>query len=214
MRTRPKKNREKRLKAVSGYFVEFDGDILDIEKTFGVKNPKVALELGCGKGMFAESLSGYRPDCFILAVEKVTDVIMMAMERAARAGAANIKFANLDVALAPDVLPRHFADEIYINFCDPWPKKKNAKRRLTHPIFLEKYKGLLKDGASIFFKTDNIGLFEYSLETFAGAGFTLKNVCFDLHGDPALSKTNIMTEYEINFSRKGFKINYLEAFLP
>lgn len=99
-----------------------------------------------------------------------------------------------------------------VNFSDPWPKKRNAKRRLTSPIFLEKYKTVLKPGARIYFKTDNIGLFEYSLETFGECGYTLENITNDLHASP-LNAENIETEYERNFSAKGFSINYLEAFL-
>ena len=101
---------------------------------------------------------------------------------------------------------------LYLNFSDPWPKKRNAKRRLTSPLFLERYKTILAPGGRIFFKTDNRPLFDYSLETFAASGYTLENVCFDLHGSP-MAAENIMTEYERNFSAKGFAINYLEAFL-
>ena len=101
---------------------------------------------------------------------------------------------------------------MYLNYSEPWPKKRNAKRRLTSPIFLEKYKTVLKPGARIYFKTDNIGLFEYSLETFGECGYTLENITNDLHASP-LNAENIETEYERNFSAKGFSINYLEAFL-
>ncbi|NCA68005.1 MAG: tRNA (guanosine(46)-N7)-methyltransferase TrmB, partial [Clostridia bacterium] len=125
----------------------------------------------------------------------------------------NLKFLNFDIEKILEILPEKYADALYINFCDPWPRKKNAKRRLTSTLFLERYKKLIKDGAHIYFKTDNLNLFEYSLETFKDSGFTLSNISFDLHGDQILNESNIETEYEKNFSAKGYKINYLEASL-
>jgi tRNA (guanine-N7-)-methyltransferase len=210
---RPKKNREKRLLVVNKYFAAIEDGKLNAEKTFLSPCKKTLLELGCGKGSFAVQLSKNNPDANILAVEKVTDVLMMAMEKAKREECLNLKFANFDIETILSVIPEKFADAIYINFCDPWPRKKNAKRRLTSPLFLERYKKLMKDGARIYFKTDNLNLFEYSLETFIESGFTLKNVCFDLHGDDVLNEGNIQTEYEKTFSAKGFNINYLEAYL-
>lgn len=211
MRLRPKKNREKRLSAVSEYFATLNDGKLDLEKTFDEKKDVLFLEFGCGKGEFALRLSQRHPESNIIAVEKVTDVIMMAMEKACREECRNLKFLSLDIETITDVFPEKCADAIYINFCDPWPRKKHAKRRLTSPAFLERYKKLLKDSGCIYFKTDNIGLFEYSLETFAACGYILRNVCFDLHNDEILNKDNIQTEYEKNFSAKGFRINYLEA---
>ncbi len=213
MRMRPKKNRVPRLEAVSGYFASVDDNgMIDIEKTFADKKERLLLELGCGKGTFAATLSKRETDANIIAVERVPDVILMAMEKASKEECANLRFASFDITDILEKVPEHSADAIYINFCDPWPRKKNAKRRLTSPLFLERYKKILKDGACIYFKTDNIGLFEYSLETFPSCGYKLKNVCFDLHSD-VLNENNIVTEYEKNFSEKGFKINYLEAFL-
>lgn len=215
MRMRPKKNRDKRLQAADEYFAIVENGKFDYEKTFVDihKRGKLFLELGCGKGEFAVRLSKRCADTNILAVEKVTDVILMAMEKAKREECANLRFLNSDIEKILEILPENIADAIYINFCDPWPRKKNAKRRLTSPLFLEKYKKLLKDGARIYFKTDNLNLFEYSTETFQNAGFSLSNVCFDLHGDEILNESNIQTEYEKNFSAKGFKINYLEAMI-
>lgn len=213
MRMRPKKNRVPRLEAVSGYFAFADENgVIDIEKSFPEKKERLLLELGCGKGTFASVLSKRETDANIIAVERVPDVILMAMEKAEREDCTNLRFANFDITEILEKLPEKCADAVYINFCDPWPRKKNAKRRLTSPLFLERYKKILKDGARIYFKTDNIGLFEYSLETFPANGFVLENVCFDLHSDK-LNENNIVTEYEKNFSEKGFKINYLEAYL-
>ncbi len=212
MRMRPKKNRTARLEKVSGLFAVSNDGKLDLSATFGDENGDFLVEIGCGKGSFACGTSKKRPDARILALEKVTDVMMMAMEKATREECHNIRFDNIDAMNIDTYLPEHCVDALYLNFSDPWPKKRNAKRRLTSPIFLEKYKSILKPGARIYFKTDNVGLFDYSLETFTECGYTLENITRDLHSSP-LNAENIETEYERNFSAKGFTINYLEAFL-
>lgn len=212
MRIRPKKNREARMKKVSYLLAKTDEDgVLDIIPTFS-ENKNLFLEIGCGKGAFVTELSRRYPEVNILAVERVQDVMMMAMEKADREECENIAFSSENADRIDILLPEKSVDKMFLNFSDPWPRKKNAKRRLTSPLFLERYKHILKDGARIYFKTDNIGLFEYSLETFKEAGFTLENVCYDLHSSE-MNETNIMTEYEKNFSSQGFTINYLEAFL-
>lgn len=212
MRMRPKKNRAARLEKVSGLFAVSEDGKLDLPATFGSENGDFLVEIGCGKGSFACGMSEKRPDARILALEKVTDVMMMAMEKATREECRNIRFDNIDAMNIDTYLPEHSVDALYLNFSDPWPKKRNAKRRLTSPVFLEKYKTILKSGARIYFKTDNVGLFDYSLETFTECGYTLENITRDLHSSP-LNAENIETEYERNFSAKGFTINYLEAFL-
>ncbi|MBQ6043880.1 MAG: tRNA (guanosine(46)-N7)-methyltransferase TrmB [Clostridia bacterium] len=214
MRMRPKKHREERLSAVEDRFAVFDGEgRLDIASTFGAEYKKLYYEFGCGKGAFCCALAQREPESAIVAVEKVRDVLLMAMEKAAAAESANLRFCNFDLEHAADILPPQSADAIYLNFSDPWPRKRHAKRRLTSPAFLERYKLILKKGGVIYFKTDNAGLFEYSLETFAQCGYKVNNVCRDLHADEKLSPGNIETEYEKNFTAKGFKINYLEATL-
>lgn len=211
---RPKKNRNSRLLAVNEYFAVFDGEKCDLSKSFAFDSESLFLELGCGKGDFAAALSKRHPETRMIAVEKVVDVIMMAMEKAKGQQCENLRFIHADIEKIHEIMPKNAVTALFINFCDPWPRKKNAKRRLTSPLFLEKYKTLLKKDARLYFKTDNLALFEYSLETLQNAGFTLQNVCFDLHGDEILNKNNIQTEYERTFSQKGFKINTLEAFLP
>jgi len=211
MRMRPKKNRDTRLKKVENLFALANGDVIDIDASFDKKRP-LWLEIGCGKGAFATQMSARNPDVNYLAFEKVIDVMMMAMEKADREGCGNLRFYNCDAENICTLLEGTKLDRIFINFCDPWPKKRNAKRRLTSPLFLERYKTLLADGARIYFKTDNRPLFDYSLETFAECGYTVENVCFDLHASP-MNEENIQTEYEKNFSGKGFTINYLEAYI-
>lgn len=211
MRMRPKKNRAARLENVKELFAltTEDGKI-DIPASFGEES-NISIEIGCGKGRFICGKAVQFPDENFIAFERVTDVNMMAMEKAFASGLTNVRFHNGDAKELCNLLPPHSVNTIYLNFSDPWPKKRNAKRRLTSPLFLEMYKGLLAPDAVIYFKTDNIGLFEYSLETFTECGYTLSNVCYDLHNDAVLSANNIQTEYEEKFSEKGFTINYLEA---
>lgn len=213
MRMRPKKNRESRLAAVSDLFAVYgENGIIDIKSSFG-REGRIKAEIGCGKGRYILAAAKREPESLFLAFEKVPDVAMMAMEKVASAGLRNVRFCVCDAKDIASVLPPDCIETLFLNFSDPWPRARNAKRRLTSPGFLEAYKGLLSDGGRIIFKTDNIGLFEYSLGTFADAGYILSDVCFDLHGDPLLSKDNIMTEYEEKFSSQGYKINYLAASL-
>ncbi len=211
MRMRAKKNRENRLEKVQNLFCVMKGESIDIGASFDSNRP-LWLEIGCGKGAFAAQMSERHGEVNYLAFEKVLDVLLMAMEKADREGCGNLRFYNGDAENICTLLEGIKVNAIFINFCDPWPKKRNAKRRLTSPLFLERYKHILSEGAKIYFKTDNKDLFDYSLETFIESGYTLENVCFDLHSSP-LNESNILTEYEKNFSEKGFKINYLEAFI-
>lgn len=213
MRMRPKKNREKRMDKVKDLFVRLDGNgFIDIKNAFG-NEEAIDLEIGCGKGAFIKELALREPDKHFVAAELVPDVLMMAMEKALESGLPNLRFLHCNADVIDAVIPPESVKTLYLNFSDPWPKKRNAKRRLTSPLFLERYKNILTRDGRIVFKTDNKELFDYSLETFTGCGYKVTDVCFDLHGDPVLSKTNIETEYEKNFSAKGFLINTLTAYL-
>ena len=214
MRMRPKKNRAKRMDRVSSLFAQCNADgRVDIAATFGAER-RISLEIGCGKGAFIKELSAREPQNCFIAAELVPDVLMMAMEKAFEAQLPNLRFLHCNAETIDSVIPAASVGTLYLNFSDPWPKKRNAKRRLTSPAFLERYKRILAPGGMIIFKTDNKGLFDYSLETFTQCGYAVTDVCFDLHGDPVLSKENIETEYEKNFSAKGFLINRLVAVLP
>ena len=136
----------------------------------------------------------------------------LAAEKANNKQLKNIKFMICDAKGLNEIFPEHSVDRIYLNFSDPWPKAGHYKRRLTYKAFLDVYKQILKTDGAIFFKTDNIGLFEFSLESFTADGWRLENVTYDLHNSE-FAEENIMTEYEKNFSEKGFKINRLEAYL-
>jgi tRNA (guanine-N7-)-methyltransferase len=208
---RPKKNRDKRMEKVEYLFVKQNEDgVVDLCDSYGIEGD-LYLEIGCGKGAFITGLSEQYPDKRLLAVELVPDVLMMAMEKADREGKKNICFLNANAENIADIIPTGSVSRLYLNFSDPWPKKRNAKRRLTSPLFLERYKKILAPKGKIFFKTDNKGLFDYSLESFVENGFNVSDVCFDLHSDPIFNSDNIETEYEKNFSAKGFNINRLVA---
>ncbi|MBR5278359.1 MAG: tRNA (guanosine(46)-N7)-methyltransferase TrmB [Clostridia bacterium] len=211
MRMRPKKNRDKRMDAVKKWFIPQDENgVVNLDGVYPVDG-ELFLEIGCGKGAFIMGLSKQFPNNKLLAVELVPDVLMMAMEKAERENTQNVRFLHANADTIADILPEGSVSRLYLNFSDPWPKKRNAKRRLTSPLFLEKYKKILADDGKIIFKTDNKGLFDYSLESFTENGFTVSEVTFDLHSDPVFSVDNIKTEYEINFSAKGFLINRLVA---
>ncbi|MFA6778115.1 MAG: tRNA (guanosine(46)-N7)-methyltransferase TrmB [Bacilli bacterium] len=200
------------MKKVSGLLAKTNRDgSVDIMSTFNTIKP-LFLEIGCGKGAFATELSRRNPDISIIAVERVPDVLMMAMEKSEREGCKNIAFFCENADKIDILFKEKSVCGLYLNFSDPWPRKKHAKRRLTSPLFLEKYKRILKNDAKIFFKTDNTDFFEYSLQTFKKSGFRLNNVCYDLHSSP-FGETNIETEFETNFSAQGYKIKYLEAII-
>ena len=152
----------------------------DWNNVFGNNNP-IRLEIGCGKGDFVKGMAENNPDVNFIAVEKATDIIVLALEKINNAKLNNVRFINCDAELLPEYFNREMFDTIYINFCDPWPKKRHAKRRLTSPYFLELFKKILTSDGSIHFKTDNRPLFDYSLETFPESGYRLENVTFDLH---------------------------------
>ena len=167
------------------------------------------IEIGCGKGRFITETAKLNPEIKYIAVEKVSNVIVLAMEKAAKAELENLKFMRGNFQIIAEDIPDKSVDRIYLNFSDPWPKKGYAKRRLTHGGFLEIYKRILKDDGEICFKTDNRELFDFSLESFPENGFTLSDVTFDLHNSGF--EGNIMTEYEERFSQMGTPICRLVA---
>ena len=211
MRMRKKANREARLEKCAPILV---GDPTlnkgNWQKAFGNGNP-VQLEIGCGKGGFISQLAAKNSEINYIAIEKCTDVIIMAMEKIMNLGLKNVLFINGDAGLLPDILEKGEITRIYINFCDPWPKSHHKKRRLTHRNFLDIYKSVLEDGGEVHFKTDNRKLFEFSLNEFADCGIKMKNISLDLHASNF--EDNIVTEYEKNFSEKGFPIFRCELIL-
>ena len=169
---------------------------------------KLLLELGCGKGSFTCALSEQERDAEILAVEKVPDAMILAMEKAKTLKLKNVRFLDFDAADLREIFAPGEVDRIYINFCDPWPKSRDAKFRLTAPSFLRIYADVLADGGEVCFKTDNLPLFLWSREQFEQEGWELKEVSTDLHADGI---RGILTDYEKRFLEQGVPIKSLIA---
>ena len=207
MRMRKKKNGEKRIAACADYLVT--EPISSFAELFG-NGREVHVEIGCGKGNFVCGMAQKYPDVNFLAVEKVSDVCCIALEKAKAAlettGGDNVRFYIGDAKSLCELIPAHSVDCIYLNFSDPWPKKGHTKRRLTYRGFLEIYETLLKEGGVLKLKTDNVGLFDFSLEEFGAFGLEFLMQTRDLHNSE-YAEGNVMTEYEKNFSEKGMSIN-------
>ncbi len=165
---------------------------------------ELRLELGCGKGRFTVETAAQEPDVCFVALERVPDAMIIAMERAKERGLTNVVFVCGDAAQLEDMFAPGEVDRVYINFCDPWPSKRHAKRRLTFVKFLMSYRNILRAGGQIHFKTDNRPLFDFSLTQFPKAGFALSQVTNDLHANGV---QGVMTDYEAKFSAEGVPIN-------
>ena len=217
MRMRKKKHGEERLAACAHLLKErVASPISSTVRDFGRETP-LALEIGCGKGGFACGMAKAYPDVCFYAMEKIPNVMVAALEKAV-ATAEERSRDNLRFIIAnADDLESWFApgsvDVIYLNFSDPWPKERHAKRRLTHRGYFLKYFRLLKPDGRICFKTDNVGLFDFSLAEIEALGLTPIFVTRDLHHSP-YAEGNVMTEYEKNFSEKGFPIHKWELAAP
>lgn len=177
------------------------------------ENPDLPLymELGTGKGAFISGMAVEYPEANFLGFEVQIGVIYYAAQKLFEQGAKNAKVTLFDIAGIEEVVAPGEVDRFYINFCDPWPKAKHAKRRLTYHTFLDRYARLLKENGEVHFKTDNEDLFMFSLEEFKESGWELKNVTYDLH---KTDLPNVKTEYEKKFSAKGQPIFRLEAIKP
>ncbi|MBQ9804885.1 MAG: tRNA (guanosine(46)-N7)-methyltransferase TrmB [Clostridia bacterium] len=205
MRMRKKKHGAERIAACSEILIENPViPAVDPQSYFPTPRP-VHLEIGCGKGDFAVGMASKYPDVNFIAMERVSDVACIALEKAMQAKEArpdNLRFLIGDARNVAEWFPAHSVDCIYLNFSDPWPKKGYAKRRLTHRAFLALYKSVLKPGGMLKLKTDNEGLFDFSLEEFAALGLQVEWQTRDLHHSEK-DADNIMTEYERNFSERG-----------
>lgn len=209
MRMRRKKHLTERLSICSDVLIE---DIFKytegIKSVFETDQP-LHMEIGCGKGGFVAGMAKKYPDINFIAIEKNLNVLVLAAEKIKREGIKNVKFLAGDAGILEGFQTETKADVIYINFCDPWAKKRYAKRRLTHAKQLTLWKTLLKENGEIHFKTDNKDLFEFSLNSFSDFGMKLKNISLDLHKSDF--QENVMTEYETMFSAEGLPIYRCEA---
>ena len=214
MRMRKKKHGEERLIQCSEYLYSHEGaPLTDPSRTVFGSDSVVYLEIGAGKGGFAVGMTQANPEVAYFAMERVTDCVVLAAERAKKEGSDRLRFI-IDTA---DNLTKIFApgsvDAIFLNFSDPWSKKGYAKRRLTHARYLAVYMSLLKDGGILRFKTDNVGLFDFSVEQVEEVGLPLNKLTRDLHASE-WNEGNVVTEYEAAFSSQGVKINMLEVVKP
>ncbi|MDL2273575.1 tRNA (guanosine(46)-N7)-methyltransferase TrmB [Oscillospiraceae bacterium OttesenSCG-928-G22] len=209
MRMRKKKNLERRLFAVRDYLPESPASYRGRWRTAFGEFRELHLEIGCGKGKFVTEMAADRPDTLFLALEKISDVLVMALERAAALELPNVRFLLGDAETIPDLFAAREVDRLYINFCDPWPARRHEGRRLTSDRFLALYREILSERADIWFKTDNRDLFEYSVTSFENNGFALSDVTRDLHGEGRYG--GAMTEYETKFMAAGVPINRLVA---
>ena len=209
MRMRRKKHREERMENCGELMIK---NILeykkDIKAIFDDDKP-LHIEIGCGKGGFISETARRNPGVNYVAFEKNLDVLVLAMEKVTEMGLSNVRFVPGDAGILSELESDTKVQRIYINFCDPWPKAGHKKRRLTHERFLAIYEKLIEVGGAIHFKTDNRGLFEFSLNSFADFGMKLKNITLDLHNSDF--EGNVMTEYEKLFSEKGQPIYRCEA---
>ena len=175
-------------------------------KLFNNNNP-IYIEIGMGKGKFIIKNAIENPNINYIGIEMYDSVILRAVEKTNDLELNNLYLIRMDARLINDIFNKEI-DLIYLNFSDPWPKERHAKRRLTSPIFLERYDSIFKNSKHIIMKTDNKDLFNYSVESLKEYGYNINDISYDLHKD---KNSIITTEYEDKFTNMGIKINYLDA---
>ncbi len=191
----------------SKYFISNPEDYKGKYNELFNNSNKINLEIGMGKGDFIINMALKYPDINFIGLEKYDSVMLRAVEKLENTNIPNLKLILYDANNIDNIFD-HEIDTIYLNFSDPWPKKRHEKRRLTSKLFLDKYDLIFKSNPHIIMKTDNINLFAYSLSSLSKDGYILDRVSLDLHLEDI---DNIETEYEHKFSSNGIKINYLNA---
>lgn len=180
------------------------------KEKFGNDNP-IRIEIGMGKGKFITQLALENPEINYIGIEKYSSVLIRAIEKSEELELKNLLFIRMEAEYIGDVFNKEEVDRIYLNFSDPWPKDRHAKRRLTSKQFFDRYNGILQKEGIVEFKTDNDMLFQFSLEQIPEAGWTITEYTWDLHNDSEMVKGNVMTEYESKFSEMGNPIHKLIA---
>ncbi|WP_027964209.1 tRNA (guanosine(46)-N7)-methyltransferase TrmB [Halalkalibacillus halophilus] len=170
-------------------------------KTVFNNNQPLALEIGTGKGQFIKGMALQHPEVNFIGMERDKNVIVSAIEHLKDNNIRNARLIHQKAEDLRDLFAENEVDTLYLNFSDPWPKTRHAKRRLTFPSFLEQYQAVLKEEGEVILKSDNRKFFEYSIESFSAFGMLLKEVSVDLHNDE--DEKNVMTEYEEKFASKG-----------
>ena len=208
MRMRRMRNLEPRMEKCADYRIEDPAARKGSWRQLKPDCTALWVEVGCGKGKFTAETAQANPDVLLIAVERCREAMVVAMEKARDMGLTNVYYIDMDVANMEDIFATGEIYRLFINFPDPWPRKKNAKRRLTHRGFLNKYCRVVRQGGEFHFKTDNAPLFAFSLEEFAACGLEVKNLTFNLHKDGIVG---IMTGYEEKFHSLGTPINRCEV---
>ena len=183
-------------------FTEPEGMKGTWHEVFGNDNP-VRIEIGMGKGRFISTLAAQNPDINYVGIEKYSSVLLRAVEKQEELQLPNLRFIRMDAENICEVFGAGEVDRIYLNFSDPWPKDRHAKRRLPSRQFLARYDVILKKEGTLEFKTDNRPLFDFAIEELEPAGWKAQVITYDLHNDAALMEGNVMTEYEEKFSSVG-----------
>ena len=177
---------------------------------FGNDNP-LHLEIGTGKGQFIMELAMKNPDINYIGIEKYSSVLLRALEKRREVELNNLYFIRFDAEYLTSIFAEKEIQRIYLNFSDPWPKDRHAKRRLTSRQFLSKYNQCLKKDGEVIFKTDNRSLFDFSLEEVKAAKWSIRDLTYDLHNSQYVSN-NIMTEYEERFLSEGKPIHMMRIY--
>lgn len=172
------------------------------QERFGNDRP-VRIEIGMGKGKFIHTLAQRNPRVNYIGIEKYSSVLLRALEKMEEAPLSNLLFIRMDAEEITEVFGEGEVERIYLNFSDPWPKDRHAKRRLPSAEFLARYDRILKEDGVLEFKTDNKGLFDFALGELPAAGWEIQDLTFDLHNDIQMKRDNVMTEYEEKFSSLG-----------
>lgn len=205
MRMRKRHNLQPRMERCAEYLI---AEPENMRGSWRKPGRPLLLEIGCGKGSFTCNLAQRECGSDVVAIEKVPDAMILAMERAKAAGLENVRFLDFDAANLRELFCPGEVDRIYLNFSDPWPKSRDAKFRLTAPAFLRSYADALTPGGELHMKTDNRPLFEWSLIQFRDENWELRDVTFDLHAN---GRCGILTDYEMRFLEDGVPICRLVA---
>ncbi len=208
MRMRKMKNRDSRMERCGELRIEEPNAHKGAWRELMPSAKALWVEVGCGKGKFTAETAQANPDVLLIAIERCREAMVVAMEKAQSMGLTNVYYIDMDVALMEECFAPEEIDRLFINFPDPWPRKKNARRRLTFRTFLDKYCRVVRPGGEIHYKTDNAPLFQWSVEEFQMCGLEIKNLTNNLHENGIVG---IMTGYEEKFHALGTPINRCEV---